>query len=407
LLHDKISKLISKMKKPNGTSEQPKETKGLKESLEKIESQLKQAEDKIQEAQEKITNFNKDEEQKNKVFFDLQKEFQEKQGQLNQLVNKANDLKVELARLETKKEDMEAEIKEELDNLALVQENKEIKKIDVDESLIQIHKYKSQLELIGGIDPEVQKEFSETKERHDFLFHQVTDLKGSLKSLEKIIHDLDDTIKKQFDQSFSQINHEFQKYFKILFAGGQAKLIKITAEDKEKEKTEAQKAMEKMRKESLTAETIESEEGGPSTGSGPMEEEEEPPKKSMFDKLKVTTIAGVEIHATPPGKKLKNINMLSGGERAMTAIALICAIISCNPSPFIVLDEVDAALDEANSERFANILDELSHKTQFVIVTHNRATMQRAKILYGVTMGNDGVSKVLSLKLEDAEKYER
>ena len=135
--------------------------------------------------------------------------------------------------------------------------------------------------------------------------------------------------------------------------------------------------------------------------------EEEPKKKSVFDKLKVTTITGVEIQATPPGKKLKSISMLSGGERAMTAIALICSIISCNPSPFIVLDEVDAALDEANSERFANILDELSHKTQFVVVTHNRATMHRAKILYGVTMGDDGVSKVLSLKLEEAEKYER
>ena len=93
--------------------------------------------------------------------------------------------------------------------------------------------------------------------------------------------------------------------------------------------------------------------------------------------------------------------MLSGGERALTAIALICAIISANPSPFVVLDEVDAALDEANSERLAQILDDLSYKTQFIVVTHNRASMRRAGLLYGVTMGDDGVSKLLSIKLED------
>ena len=94
--------------------------------------------------------------------------------------------------------------------------------------------------------------------------------------------------------------------------------------------------------------------------------------------------------------------MLSGGERALTAIALICAIISANPSPFVVLDEVDAALDEANSERLAKILDDLSHKIQFIVITHNRASMRRANILYGVTMGEDGVSKLLSIKLEEA-----
>ena len=93
--------------------------------------------------------------------------------------------------------------------------------------------------------------------------------------------------------------------------------------------------------------------------------------------------------------------MLSGGERALTAIALICAIISANPSPFVVLDEVDAALDEANSERLAKILDDLSHKTQFIVITHNRASMRRASVLYGITMQDDGASKLLSIKLEE------
>jgi chromosome segregation protein len=114
--------------------------------------------------------------------------------------------------------------------------------------------------------------------------------------------------------------------------------------------------------------------------------------------------SGIEIQATPPGKRLKNINMLSGGERAMTSIALLCAIISNNPSPFVVLDEVDAALDEANSIRFAEILDQLLGKTQFIIITHNRATMAKASVLYGVTMGDDGVSKLLSVNLKEAEE---
>jgi chromosome segregation protein len=96
--------------------------------------------------------------------------------------------------------------------------------------------------------------------------------------------------------------------------------------------------------------------------------------------------------------------MLSGGERALTSIALICAIISANPSPFVVLDEVDAALDESNSERLAKILDDLSDKTQFIVITHNRASMRRASILYGVTMESDGVSKLLSIKFDDLKK---
>ena len=126
-------------------------------------------------------------------------------------------------------------------------------------------------------------------------------------------------------------------------------------------------------------------------------------KIKFLQRHNATGLAGIEIQATPPGKKIKSVAMLSGGERALTAIALICAIINANPSPFVVLDEVDAALDEANSERLAKILDELSHRTQFIVITHNRASMRRANILYGVTMGDDGVSKLLSIKLEEAK----
>jgi chromosome segregation protein len=112
-------------------------------------------------------------------------------------------------------------------------------------------------------------------------------------------------------------------------------------------------------------------------------------------------VLGIDIYATPPGKKLKSLNLLSGGERALTSLALVSAIMATNPAPFVVLDEVDAALDEANTIRFANILDELAKLTQFIVITHNRATMEKADVLYGVTMGEEGTSKVLSVKLEN------
>ena len=115
-------------------------------------------------------------------------------------------------------------------------------------------------------------------------------------------------------------------------------------------------------------------------------------------------VAGIEIQATPPGKRLKALNLLSGGERALTSIALLSAIMATNPSPFVVLDEVDAALDEANTVRFANILDELQKLTQFIVVTHNRATMEHADLLYGVSMGDDGISNLLSVSLSDVEE---
>ena len=114
---------------------------------------------------------------------------------------------------------------------------------------------------------------------------------------------------------------------------------------------------------------------------------------------------GIDVHILLPHKKIKGLEMLSGGERALTSIALTFAISQIKPPPFIVLDEVDAALDESNSVRFAQILNDLSHKTQFIVITHNRATMEKAKLLYGVAMSDDGVSKLLSIRLGDSSTF--
>jgi ABC-type dipeptide/oligopeptide/nickel transport system ATPase subunit len=131
------------------------------------------------------------------------------------------------------------------------------------------------------------------------------------------------------------------------------------------------------------------------------EDQEEGSKKRKQEKI----LTGIDVIANPPGKKIKYLNALSGGERTLTSIALICAILHDNPSPFVVLDEVEAALDEANTQRFVRIMAELSSHSQFIIITHNRVTMHATDALYGVVMNRDGMSKVLSVKLEDIKQH--
>ncbi|MFH1610303.1 MAG: AAA family ATPase [Patescibacteria group bacterium] len=354
--------------------------------IEKLEKEIQELNKTIEEIQENIKKENNKEKEERSQIWQVQQKYQTEQQKLNSISNEANELRIELARLETKKDDLEQDINQDLENLEEIK-NAQTNNLSEEEKrtkVTEIGKLKHQLELIGGIDPEVQTEYEQIKERHEFLSSQIDDLRSSIDSLEKLILELDESIKKQFEISFKVINEEFQKHFKTLFAGGKAKLILIKEQDVENNKTE----------------TI-------NNGEENLEEIIEEPTETdrIKNRLKHNMYSGVEIEATPPGKKLKSINMLSGGERAMTSIALLCAIISSKPSPFIILDEVDAALDEANSIRYAEIVENLAHKSQFVIITHNRATMEKADILYGVTMGDDGMSTVLSLKLEGAEKY--
>mgnify|MGYP001566575250 FL=1 len=240
------------------------------------------------------------------------------------------------------------------------------------ELMADIQKLKYQLSLIGGIDEEVVVEHAQTKERFDFLSEQIIDLRAAMADLGKMILELDDIMKKKRAAAFKKIRKEFDRYIKILFGGGTGDIYEIYGES--------------------DGEDDEIGENG--------EIVEEKPKQ----KEKILT--GIDISINPPGKKIKNINTLSGGERTLASIALICAILSYNPSPFVVLDEVEAALDESNTRRFAEIITELSSQSQFIIITHNRVTMHAADALYGVVMGIDGISKLLSIKLEEAPKYE-
>lgn len=302
------------------------------------------------------------------------------------------DLKINSTRYETKLEDLEIEIRNNYGNLKEIMDKVVDGQVETEAALEKINSLKRQIDQIGGIDPEIEKEYIETKERFDYLENQTHDLNEAVGSLEKIIKELDAIIKERFDKEFKNISAKFEEYFKILFNGGTAKIVKVLTEElpenKKEEKSETNKT-----------DVIE-----PATENQLLEDRFAANLKRIkyLQKYNATGLAGIEILATPPGKKIKAITMLSGGERALTAIGLICAIISCNPAPFVVLDEVDASLDEANSERLAKILDDLSHKTQFIVITHNRASMRRANILYGVTMEESGVSKLLSIKLDEA-----
>lgn len=371
-------KIKSLVKKLSGGEEIITSDPKLDRELKDITKEVVTIDKEIESAQQKINNFNKEEEEKRGKFFSMQRELQEKGSRVHDLETKLNDVKIEQAKLETKRESLEQEMRQELAERAEEMKQAQIKaSINPDEIYPEMSKLKHQLDLIGAIDPETMEEYNETKERYEYLKGQTDDLTGAIASLEEIIDELDQKIKSQSETAFKNLNQEFQRYFKMLFEGGEARLVQVTEDVLEKEEREE--------------------------GEEPEDEIEEEPKKIKNKKV----ITGVEIQATPPGKRMKSINALSGGERALTSIALICAIMTNNPSPFIVLDEVDAALDEANSIKFAKIVDKLSDHTQFVIVTHNRATMDMARVLYGVTMGEDGVSKMLSVKLEEATEYVR
>ncbi len=211
-----------------------------------------------------------------------------------------------------------------------------------------IKRLKTQIRRIGAINPEAQKEYLEVKERYEFLTQQIEDLQKASGNLRAVIATLDGLMERDFLMTFKSVNKHFSEYFSELFNGGDAKLVFIDEEN-------------------------------------PVE-------------------GGVDIIARLPGRRQQGLASLSGGERSLTAVALIFALLKVSPTPFCILDEVDAMLDESNVGRFIDLLRELSKKTQFVIITHNRNTVQVADVIYGVTMGRDSTSQMISLKLEDVDE---
>lgn len=227
-----------------------------------------------------------------------------------------------------------------------------------------IERTKIRLEEAGGTGEEIRKEHKEVSERETFLSTELDDLEKSAAGLRALIDDLDTELEKYFSDGLAKVNAAFGEYFGLMFGGGGARL---TLEEPEEEE--------------------ETEEG-----------EEEFSDELPEEKLR----PGIEIAVSLPKKKVRSLVQLSGGERALTSIALIFAMSQVNPPPFLILDETDAALDEANSRRYGDMIGNLAKKSQLIVITHNRETMSRTNILYGVTMGGDGVSKLLSVKFEEA-----
>ncbi|OHA91977.1 MAG: hypothetical protein A3J09_00525 [Candidatus Zambryskibacteria bacterium RIFCSPLOWO2_02_FULL_51_21] len=216
--------------------------------------------------------------------------------------------------------------------------------------------------MAGG--EELKKEHAETSERDAFLARELLDLEKSAESLKGLIKDLEERLATEFETGVEKINKEFDKLFNKMFGGGEARLVLV----KESKKSPASE---------LDDETF------------------EPSEADEADE-------GLEIKVSLPKKKIRSLMMLSGGERALTSIALIFAISQVNPPPFIILDETDAALDEANSKKYGDLVEMLSEKSQLILITHNRETMSRAGVIYGVTMAGNGVSKLLSISFDEA-----
>lgn len=356
--------------------------KDVADQREALNVSIAAVEKELEAAQGKIDRFNKEEEEKKQRVFQLQDAMQQEQNNLNNIVSEKNQKQIELAKYETKQEDLGHELYQEMQTTLEALANRGVPVLEfnaLDAVQVEIQKLKYKLTLIGGIDEEVVEEYTQTKERYDGLTEQLTDLEKAMKDLETLIEELDSIMKKRRAKAFKQIKKEFNRYFQILFEGGKADLVEIYGEEGSKVAQSDDDGEEEME-----------------------EEDFEDEKKKKKRKKKV--LLGIDVIANPPGKKIKHLQTLSGGERTMTSIALVCAILRTNPSPFVVLDEVEAALDEANSVRLTKIMQELAEESQFILITHNRATMHAADALYGVTMGNDGMSHLLSVKLAEAQK---
>jgi chromosome segregation protein len=237
-----------------------------------------------------------------------------------------------------------------------------------------LERLKIRVEEAGGGGDDVKKEYDDAVTREAFLANELTDLEKSKEGLRELISDLERELTKTFSEGLEKVNASFTEFFSLMFGGGNAKLVL----------------------EELTA-VVAEESGYDSEEDAEVDELEISANTTARKRQK----AGIEISVNLPKKRVQALMQLSGGERALTSIALIFAMSQVNPPPFLILDETDAALDEANSRRYGDMIESLAKRSQLIVISHNRETMSRAGILYGVTMGSDGISKLLSVKFEE------
>lgn len=374
-LSQKISAFLSPAKERGAESDELAEFQRIRNGLAKNLNALEAGIADLEKREAKITDNLEEFNQQFQKNFEL---VESKREDLSKLKEQKNKCIFEKEKLGLKLQDLENQL------LQLGRDLKEFRGVggtqkyephELIEMERRLFKLRTELASIGEIDESLVKEAEEVENHYQFLTSQSKDLEKASIDLKELIKNLSLKIHSEFTASLKLINEEFNKFFRLMFGGGGAKLkikkeeLKIKNNDNENETSE------------------ENVKNGKSDANNTETEEKE-------------ELVGVEIELSLPKKRITSLEMLSGGEKSLVSIAALFALISVSPPPFLVLDEVDAALDESNSKRFANLIREFSKETQFIVVTHNRATMEAADILYGVTMAEDGCSKVLSLKLE-------
>ena len=271
-----------------------------------------------------------------------------KNSNLRNLEKTSRDLEININRLDVKLDSMLETLNSEYEMTFERAKNEYVLDIEPEEARIKVNTYKANIKRIGMVNLDAIEEYERVNTRYEFLSSQKEDLLKAEDTLLEIMNEMDDVMKEEFAHTFEKVRQEFQQVFKELFSGGHADL-------------------------------------------------------KLTDPSDLLT-TGVDIIASPPGKKLTTISLLSGGEKTLTAISLLFAILNVRTVPFCLFDEVEAALDEANVSQFGKYLDHYKNKTQFLIITHKKKTMEYANTLYGITMQESGVSKLVSVKLTDHEE---
>ena len=318
----------------------------LKEKIESLKNQIIEIKNSVSTSTEKIEQLKLDRANKNEALNKIEKDITDQ-------FNLLEDLKGNLVKIDVKKTKLEQDIDLVVNNLweeyELTPNNAtDYKKVEnVQTTQKEVNDIRSEIKDLGSINVDSIEEYKKTKERYDFMCEQRLDLENTISKLRKMISEITDTMKKQFVEKFKLINKNFNEVFVELFGGGKAELI--------------------------------------------LEDED-----NVLE-------CGIDIKAQPTGKKLQNMMLLSGGEKAFTAIALLFAILKINPAPFCILDEIEAALDDVNVYRYAEYLKKFCSDTQFLVITHRKGTMEAADTVYGVTMEENGISKLLSMKLAQSK----
>ena len=349
---DEVIEMIDKDIRTNKQSVLMKEEQKqkLQEDNKLIDENVLKLKEEIEEMKLKIQNSGNEIEKLKEVRLNKNEELTKTEKDIEEEQENINNIKDQISKIDLKKSKVELELEQIINKMweeyELTPNNvTNYEKADNPQNTTkQVNNLKNQIKELGSVNVDAIEEYKITKERYDFLSEQRLDLENSSTKLKKVIQDMTQIMKTQFKEQFEIINKNFGEVFKELFGGGKANLILNDEED--------------------------------------------------------ILNCGIDIEAQPPGKKLQNMMLLSGGEKALTAIAILFAILKINPAPFCVLDEIEAALDDINVYRFADYLKKFANKTQFLVITHRKGTMQAADTVYGVTMEENGISKLLSMKLK-------